>query len=105
MGSTSSGIAERIASAPSPPIPFRLLLFLFLLFFQLCFSQLHFVLQSIKMAMSDFRRKKLLYVFSNFFDVDNSGGIDDKEFTAAAERLCRVHGWSLQEGKGASVLK
>jgi len=84
---------------------FRLLLFLFLLFFQLCFSQLHFVLQSIKMAMSDFRRKKLLYVFSNFFDVDNSGGIDDKEFTAAAERLCRVHGWSLQEGKGASVLK
>merc|ERR1712063_75055 len=27
----------------------------------------HFILQSIKMAMSDFRRKKLLYVFSTFF--------------------------------------
>jgi len=55
--------------------------------------------------MSDFRRKKLLYVFSTFFDVDNSGGIDDKEFTAAAERLCRVHGWTVNEGKGAAVLK
>merc|ERR1712071_212854 len=56
------------------------------------FGSLSFQFQSIKMAMSDFRRKKLLYVFSTFFDVDNSGGIDDKEFTAAAERLCRVHG-------------
>ena len=70
------------------------------------------------MAISDFRKKKLLYVFSTFFgntfvfflplflcikhkkvtsyqfhiiwcsyylDVDNSGGIDDKEFSAAAE--------------------
>lgn len=55
--------------------------------------------------MSDFRKKKVLYVFSTFFDVDNSGGIDDKEFSAAAERLCRVHGWSLKEGKGADVLK
>jgi len=57
------------------------------------------------MAISDFRKKKLLYVFSTFFDVDNSGGIDDKEFSAAAERLCRVHGWNLKEGKGADVLK
>jgi Ca2+-binding EF-hand superfamily protein len=57
------------------------------------------------MAMSDFRRKKLLYVFSTFFDVDNSGGIDDKDFATAAERLCRVHGWNVSEGKGAEVLK
>merc|ERR1712071_449561 len=69
------------------------------------FGSLSFQFQSIKMAMSDFRRKKLLYVFSTFFDVDNSGGIDDKEFTAAAERLCRVHGWTVNEGKGAAVLK
>jgi len=86
--------------------PHALHLFRLFFFLSVCVSVPdHFILQSIKMAMSDFRRKKLLYVFSTFFDVDNSGGIDDKEFTAAAERLCRVHGWSLKEGKGADVLK
>merc|ERR1712071_550888 len=105
MGSTWGRIVERIASArarppspsPSPLPPYSST--------SSPFGSLSFQFQSIKMAMSDFRRKKLLYVFSTFFDVDNSGGIDDKEFTAAAERLCRVHGWTVNEGKGAAVLK
>ncbi|KAK4008663.1 calexcitin-2 [Daphnia magna] len=57
------------------------------------------------MAMSDFRRNKLIYVFKAFFDVDNSGAIDQQDFCLAAERICRVHGWTVNEGKGAEVLQ
>jgi len=55
------------------------------------------------MPMSDFRRKKLIYVFKTYFDVDNSGAIDQHDFELAAERMCRIRNWDVNEGKGAET--
>jgi len=44
--------------------------------------------------MSDFRKKKLLYVFNVFFDVNQSGTIDRKDFELAIEKICTLRGWS-----------
>ncbi|KAG5868330.1 hypothetical protein JTB14_007394 [Gonioctena quinquepunctata] len=46
------------------------------------------------MPISDFRKKKLLYVFNVFFDVNQSGTIDRKDFELAIERICSLRGWS-----------
>lgn len=51
--------------------------------------------------MSDFRRSKLIFVFKTFFDLDNSGSIDQEDFKLYAERVCKTHGWTVNEGKGA----
>ncbi|XP_046398860.1 calexcitin-2 [Ischnura elegans] len=46
------------------------------------------------MPISAFRKKKLLYVFNVFFDVNQSGTIEKKDFELAIERICRMRGWS-----------
>lgn len=46
------------------------------------------------MPISDFRKKKLLYVFNVFFDVNQSGTIDRKDFELAIEKICSLRGWS-----------
>ncbi|KAB0802083.1 hypothetical protein PPYR_04269 [Photinus pyralis] len=43
--------------------------------------------------MADFRKKKLLYVFNIFFDVNQSGTIDGKDFELAIEKVCVLRGW------------
>lgn len=45
------------------------------------------------MSISEFRRKKLLYVFNVFFDVNQSGTIDRKDFELAIEKICTLRGW------------
>ncbi|KAL1490764.1 hypothetical protein ABEB36_013409 [Hypothenemus hampei] len=45
------------------------------------------------MPISDFRKKKLLYVFNVFFDVNQSGTIDKKDFELAIEKICTLRGW------------
>lgn len=45
------------------------------------------------MPISEFRRKKLLYVFNVFFDVNQSGTIDRKDFELAIEKICTLRGW------------
>nr|XP_022909475.1 sarcoplasmic calcium-binding proteins I, III, and IV-like [Onthophagus taurus] len=44
--------------------------------------------------MADFRKKKQLYVFNVFFDVNRSGTIDSKDFELAIEKICTLRGWS-----------
>jgi len=46
------------------------------------------------MSISEFRQKKLLYVFNVFFDVNQSGTIDKKDFELAIEKICKLRGWS-----------
>nr|CAD7401635.1 unnamed protein product [Timema poppensis] len=46
------------------------------------------------MPISDFRKKKLLYVFNVFFDVNQSGTIEKKDFELAIEKICRMRGWA-----------
>jgi len=45
------------------------------------------------MPISDFRKKKLVYVFNVFFDVNQSGTIDRKDFELAIEKICTLRGW------------
>ncbi|XP_018330248.1 calexcitin-2 [Agrilus planipennis] len=45
------------------------------------------------MPISEFRKKKLLYVFNVFFDVNQSGTIDKKDFELAIEKVCKLRGW------------
>ncbi|XP_050312274.1 calexcitin-2 isoform X2 [Anthonomus grandis grandis] len=45
------------------------------------------------MPISEFRKKKLLYVFNVFFDVNQSGTIDRKDFELAIEKICTLRGW------------
>lgn len=44
-------------------------------------------------AISDFRKKKLLYVFHVFFDINQSGEIDRKDFELAIKKICELRGW------------
>uniref|UniRef100_A0A1A9ZZ27 EF-hand domain-containing protein n=1 Tax=Glossina pallidipes TaxID=7398 RepID=A0A1A9ZZ27_GLOPL len=46
------------------------------------------------MSISDFRKKKLLFLFNVFFDVNQSGEIDVKDFELAIERVCQLRGWA-----------
>lgn len=46
------------------------------------------------MPISEFRKKKLLYVFHVFFDVNQSGTIDRKDFELAIEKVCSLRGWT-----------
>lgn len=45
------------------------------------------------MPISDFRKKKLMYVFKVFIDVNGSGTIDKKDFDLAIEKICKMRGW------------
>lgn len=56
-------------------------------------------LQSNKMSISDFRKKKLLFLFNVFFDVNQSGEIDVKDFEMAIERVCQLRGWAKDTPK------
>ncbi|XP_034235165.1 calexcitin-2 [Thrips palmi] len=44
-------------------------------------------------SISEFRKKKLLYIFNVFFDVNRSGTIEKKDFEIAVERICEVRNW------------
>ncbi|GAB0092381.1 sarcoplasmic calcium-binding protein 2 [Sergentomyia squamirostris] len=49
--------------------------------------------------ISDFRKKKLLYVFNVFFDINQSGEIDVKDFEQAIEKICTLRGWPAGSAK------
>lgn len=51
------------------------------------------------MSISAFRRKKLLYVFNVFFDINNSGEIDKKDFEIAIQKICDLRGWPAGSDK------
>lgn len=53
--------------------------------------------------VSDFRQKKLQHVFNVFFDVNQSGSIDKKDFDAAIEKAAKVRGWSTSDAKYKQV--
>ncbi|XP_055381584.1 calexcitin-1 [Condylostylus longicornis] len=55
------------------------------------------------MSISDFRRKKLLYVFHVFFDVNQSGEIDLDDFKLAIEKVCSLRGWGSGHPKNAET--
>lgn len=46
------------------------------------------------MPISEFRKKKLLFVFNTFFDVNQSGGIDANDVELAVEKICESRGWA-----------
>jgi juvenile hormone diol kinase len=47
--------------------------------------------------VSDFRKKKLLHVFTVFFDTNKSGGVDKKDFDLAIEKTAQLRGWTAGE--------
>ncbi|KAM3956982.1 calexcitin-2-like [Aphomia sociella] len=49
--------------------------------------------------VSDFRKKKLLHVFTVFFDTNKSGNIDKKDFDLAIENITKLRGWSAGDAK------
>lgn len=49
--------------------------------------------------VSDFRKKKLIHVFSSFFDVNHSGSIDKADFDAAVEKAAKIRGWSANDAQ------
>ncbi|GLV31998.1 Sarcoplasmic calcium-binding protein 2 [Carabus blaptoides fortunei] len=51
------------------------------------------------MSISEFRKKKLMYVFNVFFDVNQSGTIDRKDFELAIEKICSMRGWKAADEK------
>lgn len=55
------------------------------------------------MSISDFRKKKLLFLFNVFFDVNQSGEIDLKDFELAIEKVCQLRGWSAGSAKNTET--
>ncbi|XP_045767344.1 calexcitin-1 [Maniola jurtina] len=55
------------------------------------------------MSISAFRRKKLLYVFNVFFDVNQSGTIERKDFELAIEKICSLRGWKPGDAKNTET--
>ncbi|XP_004926654.1 calexcitin-2 [Bombyx mori] len=53
--------------------------------------------------VSDFRKKKLLHVFTAFFDTNGSGTIDKKDFELAIERISKSRGWSAGDAQYKEV--
>lgn len=51
------------------------------------------------MPLSEFRKKKLLFVFNAFFDVNQSGTIDKKDFDLAIQRICDSRHWNPDDAK------
>lgn len=44
--------------------------------------------------VSDVRKKKLLFAFKKFFDVDESGAVEKKDFEKCVNKLIAVQGWN-----------
>ncbi|XP_065566939.1 calexcitin-2-like [Artemia franciscana] len=57
------------------------------------------------MPISEFRKKKLLHVFRTFFDTDQSGKIEKKDFELAAERLAKIRSWSSSSEQAKEAAK
>ncbi|KAL7024359.1 hypothetical protein ACKWTF_013007 [Chironomus riparius] len=55
------------------------------------------------MSISAFRKKKLLYVFNVFFDINNSGEIDKKDFEIAIQKICDLRGWPAGSPKNTET--
>ncbi|KAG6454345.1 calexcitin-2-like [Manduca sexta] len=53
--------------------------------------------------VSDFRKKKLLHVFTAFFDTNGSGTIDKKDFELAISRISQMRGWKAGDAKYKEV--
>ncbi|XP_051159429.1 calexcitin-2 [Leptopilina boulardi] len=51
------------------------------------------------MPLSEFRKKKLLFVFNTFFDVNESGTIDKKDLDLAVQSICSSRGWATDNAK------
>ncbi|OXA52280.1 calexcitin-1 [Folsomia candida] len=49
--------------------------------------------------ISDFRQKKLIFIFENFFDVNHSGSIERKDFDQAVDYICGRRGWEKDSNK------
>lgn len=56
-----------------------------------------------EMPLSEFRKKKLLYVFNTFFDFNQSGAIDRKDLDLAIQRINENRGWSADNPKAQSI--
>ncbi|CAH2044337.1 unnamed protein product, partial [Iphiclides podalirius] len=54
--------------------------------------------------VSDFRKKKLMYLFNQFFDSNKSGSIDKKDFELAAEQISKMRGWKQGDAKYKETL-
>jgi len=57
------------------------------------------------MSLSDFRLKKLTYVFERFFDTNASGTIEKNDFSLAVEQLCKIRGWNKDAPEFPKVQK
>lgn len=55
------------------------------------------------MPLSEFRKKKLLYVFNTFFDFNQSGAIDRKDLDLAVQRISECRGWAADNPKVQST--
>ncbi|VVC89763.1 calexcitin-2-like [Leptidea sinapis] len=49
--------------------------------------------------LSEFRKKKLLYVFKMFFDVDESGTIEKKDFDDSLNIVAKLQGWDVNDSR------
>lgn len=49
--------------------------------------------------VSDFKKKKLMFLFKIFFDRDSSGSITKKDFEMSVERLAKAKGWAPGDEK------
>ncbi|XP_026487994.1 calexcitin-2-like [Vanessa tameamea] len=49
--------------------------------------------------VSEFRKKKLLYLFKIFFDADGSGTITKKDFDLTIERIAKAKEWAVGDEK------
>lgn len=47
--------------------------------------------------VSDFRKKKLMYLFKIFFDADGSGVVSKKDFELSIQRIGKAKGWSEED--------
>ncbi|XP_068617709.1 sarcoplasmic calcium-binding proteins II, V, VI, and VII-like [Battus philenor] len=54
--------------------------------------------------LSDFRKKKLLYLFNKFFDSNNSGSVDKNDFELAAEKISKQRGWKSGDAQYKETL-
>ncbi|XP_076644755.1 sarcoplasmic calcium-binding protein 2 [Halictus rubicundus] len=55
------------------------------------------------MPLSEFRKKKLLYIFNTFFDCNQSGAIDKKDLDLAVQRISECRGWTPDNPKVQST--
>ncbi|CAG4942933.1 unnamed protein product [Parnassius apollo] len=54
--------------------------------------------------VSDFRKKKLLHLFNQFFDTNSSGSVDKKDFELAAQKISQLRGWKEGDAKYKETL-